>query len=408
MCIRTRRHLGFALAALWLAGSRPIAAQTTANQNVELEPITCFWRTSSDAVRLGEPFTLVLTCGVLDTAATTVVPDRSRLDPGALQLQPFDVRGGSQAPDVRTPTRRFFQYEYQLRYVGEEVGKDLQLPALTLTYRVQSRVQLDGAAVESRERQYILPAHTIRILSTVPQTARDIRDASPVTLADIDARRFRASMLRVAAWGLYAVGAIVVMWGLARTVQRRRARAAVVTRHATDSAILAAAVRELGEVRRARGTDGWSEALAARALAPLRVAASYDAGSVVIQTPAAAGTPVLSGQLRVAAGWPRSGAVLVSGAATGVAIARVREAIPGAGSTRHARLEDLESVLARFSEAAYGRDTTAAMEALDDALASGERAAGAIHREHSWLRIRLRDLQQRVGESVRARGWARS
>ena len=36
--------------------------------------------------------------------------------------------------------------------IGEEIGRDLSLPALTLTYRVQSRVQQDSAAVESRER----------------------------------------------------------------------------------------------------------------------------------------------------------------------------------------------------------------------------------------------------------------
>ena len=228
------RALCTALALLLMGASRPVAAQTAAPvQNVELEPIACYWRTSTDAVRLGEFFTLVLTCGVLDTAATTVVPDQSRLDPAVLQLQPFEVKGGTQAPDLKTPTRRFFQYQYQLRYVGEEVGKDLVLPPLTLTYRVQSRVQQDSAAVESRERQYILPAHTIRVLSIVPMSARDIRDASPVTLAEIDSRRFRASMLRIASWALYAVSAVVALWGLLGAARRRRGRSAVVVRHAT-------------------------------------------------------------------------------------------------------------------------------------------------------------------------------
>lgn len=409
MYTRTGRTLILAMVTLCVITSRPAVAQTDAPaQNVELEPIACYWRTSTDAVRLGEFFTLVLTCGVLDTAATTVVPDQSRLDPGVLQLQPFDVKGGTQAPELRTATRRFFQYEYQLRYVGEETGKDLQLPALTITYRVQSRVQQDGAAVESRERQYILPAHTIRVLSIVPSGARDIRDASPVTLADIDSRHFRASMLRVASWGLYAVGAIVAIWGLTSAVRRRRGRTTVVTRHASDAAILAGVMNELADVRRARGADGWTEALAARALAAIRIGASYAAGIHVIQTAAPAGATGLSGQLRLRTAWPRSGAVMVSSAATREGLARLRERTPEMGASNRGRINDLESALARFSEATYGRDTANTMDALDDALATGERIIASIRREHSWLATRLRALRQWAGQSVKARGWARS
>ena len=46
---------------------------------VETDPIRCWWRTSAGAVRIGEPFTLTLTCAVLDDEAVQVVPDESRL-----------------------------------------------------------------------------------------------------------------------------------------------------------------------------------------------------------------------------------------------------------------------------------------------------------------------------------------
>jgi hypothetical protein len=75
---------------------------------------------------------------------------------------------------------------------------------------------------------------------------------------------------------------------------------------------------------------------------------------------------------------------------------------------RRARLDELETVLARFSEAAYGRSGAAATSELDDALAAGERALDAVRREHSWLAVRLRALWQWTGDSMRARGWARS
>ena len=44
------------------ASRRPPRAQT-----VQTDPLQCWWRTSAGAVRVGEPFTVVLTCAVLET-----------------------------------------------------------------------------------------------------------------------------------------------------------------------------------------------------------------------------------------------------------------------------------------------------------------------------------------------------
>ena len=283
------RFLGAFLAAA-LVGLTPATAAAQATQteppsplasagqvNVEVNPIDCYWRTSAAAVHVGELFTVVLTCGVLDTALTTVVPDQSRLDPDVLQLQPFEVVVGTVGADVRTVSRRFFQYQYRVRYIGEEIGRDLSLPALTLTYRVQSRVQQDSAAVESRERQYILPARTVRMLSLMPGGALDIREALPATFDDIRAQRFNASVLRIVALALYAFGGVVAIWALVRATRTRRARGAVAVRLASDAAVLAGVARELAgserrvQASRERGVRGLVHATDARERVVVRV-----------------------------------------------------------------------------------------------------------------------------------------
>jgi hypothetical protein len=395
------------VAALVLAVVPAAGAQSTPPvQNVEVDPIRCFWRTSTDAVRVGEPLTLTLTCSVLDTAATTVVPDQSRLDPGVLQLPPFEVRSGTQAPDLHTASRRYFQYAYELRYVGEEAGRDLQLPALTLSYHVQSRVQQDAAAVEGRDRQYILPAHTVRILSIVPAATRDIRDVAPVTLADIDGRRFRASVLRVTAIALYAIAAVVAAWALLAATRRRRAATGRAPAQLSDSAVLAEVVRELAAVRQDRAANAWTSELAARGLSALRIAAAYAAGTPVVQTPLRGGTQPLPGQLRIASGLVRRTTRLVSASATAVTFTGSLRRSDDAVFNPHA--DDLTRALHTLSAGVYGREGVQRDDDLDDALATAERTAAAVRRAHRWPATWLRALRTWLADSRKAQGWARS
>src|SRR4051812_34477750 len=84
---------------------------------VDADPIKCWWRTSASSVRVGEPFTVVLTCAVVENDMTKVVPDQSRLEPSVMQFPPFEVVGGSRSPDIFSSQRRFFQYQYQLRLI---------------------------------------------------------------------------------------------------------------------------------------------------------------------------------------------------------------------------------------------------------------------------------------------------
>ena len=122
-------------------------------------------------------------------------PDQSRLEPTAMQLPPFEVTGGQRNPDLRSDQRRFFQYQYSLRLInGDMFGKDVRIPSVQVSYHIESRVQR-GESVRGRDRTYLLPTESIRVLSLVPNDATDIRDAPPWTFSDIEAQRFRARVL---------------------------------------------------------------------------------------------------------------------------------------------------------------------------------------------------------------------
>jgi hypothetical protein len=378
------------------------ATGATPGEAVTLEPIECWSRISTGAVRVGELFTLVVTCSVVDTASTTVVPDQSRLDPGVFQIPPFEVVSGTQANDLRTATRRFFQYEYTVRYVGEDFGKDISLPSLTVSYHVQTRVQ-QGPAIEGRELQYILPARMIRILSLVPGIATDIRDQPPETFRQIEARRFRANVLRVIAGFLFIVGALVLISGLTRVFRRRKHQPLALNKLTSVSAILRRLSEELGDVRRLRGTEGWTDALGARALAALRVVATYAVSRPVNQVPGH-GIQPSDGQLVVPGRWLGRNAALISGSATSTTLAEARRVIEtgravsdveagGARVSSVQRLADLDHAMSRLSSKAYGRDAGAIKDAdLDDALDVGGRELDRLRREHTWLAKKLRAL----------------
>ena len=366
---------GTALAA---QAGRAAAPEPT---RVEMAPIECYWRASTPAVRVGERFTLVLTCGVIETASTTVIVEQTRLDPGAIALQPFEVLDGTLAPEMRTATHRFFQYEYHLRYVGEEIGRDHQIPSVTLSYRVQSRTQESGAAIEGRQREYRLPAHAIRILSLIPAGARDIREVAPPTFASIEDRRFTGTVLRVSAWVLFALAGTLAAFVVVRGVRRRQPveRAGPT---ASAAASLRVVARELDAVRVARAASGWNDELAARALAAFRVAAAYAADAAVAQGPMLDGSAT-GGQLQVHSGWLHRRPVAVSASTT---VLNFKD-----GEHR------LADTLRRFTAATYGRHSESPDgDALDEALSDGIAAVSSLRRRHSWLATRARTLAGRL------------
>jgi hypothetical protein len=391
----------FAPLTAMLLYATPAPAQT-GTENVEVEPVTCWWRTSTSSVRVGQPFSVVLTCSALETEATRASIDRGRLAPAAVQLPPFEVTGGTQTDDITTAARRFMQYDYTLRLIADDVfGGDVLIPALQVTYRIESKVQ-QNAAVQGREQTYILPPLPVHIAALVPRTETHIREAPAATLAAIGARETRGSLLRTIGTIAFALAGLLLIVSLVRAMQQRRSAVARVRTHVvSDSSILGGVRRELRDVQQRAAREGWNDALAARALAALRVTGSYAAGQPVAQrvvtTPAE-----LDGQLVLRRPFGRP--VLVSGAATA-------SDIPQSDSSA---LTGLREALAYFTAARYGRSSngnTAVDEAggkpdLSVALEDALRATDHVAAQHTWMAKSIAALKRSAG-GWRQRAWGR-
>jgi hypothetical protein len=385
--------LAFAAAVL-LATAIPAApfdfAQGGQTENVEADPITCWWRTGSGGVRIGESFPVVLTCSLLETEAARVIADESNLEPAVIQLPPFDVLGGKRAKDVVTAGRRFVQYDYALRIIAENAfGRDMSLPALQLTYRIESRVA--GASplssVQGRDFSYVLPPLSVRVLSLVPDTATDIREAPVATFDEIAGRAFRGTVLRIAAAIAFVAAGLVGALALLGILRRRRAASASPGRVLPDGVILGSVHRELSAVRE-ESRSGWTPALTGRALAALRIAAAYEAGRPVTQTVAGPGAAAAEGQLAI--NGRARGVAFVSGAETAE---RLPQDPPSPGLRRASGAGTLRDGLARFTQARYGRDGNVDAARLDESLADSVRV--------------VEDLAERRKPGLRERLWMR-
>ncbi len=398
--------------ALILALSVAIPAIGRA-QNVETDPLQCWWRTSSGAIRVGEPFTVTLTCAVLETDAATVVVDQTRLEPSVVQFAPFEVLGGSHGADLRTEQRRFFQYVYRLRLIAENLfGKDVALPETKLSYRVQSKVGEKAAALQGRDQAYMLPALSVRVMSLVPADAADIRDTAPgETFGDLDQRAFRANLLTIIGSVLFVLAGLMALLALVRFARRFKKTATASDRLIGDSAILGGVGRELAAVRRERESSGWTTDLASRALAALRVAATYALGRKAGLLPAKAlsasgDVPAEAGRLVVRAGWPRGKRIAVSGGVTSQAVAReLALAATASDPRRAAMLESLEQALSALTAAQYGRVETLDDAALDQALATGSQVVRRMKFEQIWFMKRM--AAWRAGTALDNRAWSR-
>jgi hypothetical protein len=343
---------------------------------VEVDPIECWWRTSATAVRVGETFTVVLTCSLLNTEAASVVADETRLEPSVVQLPPFEVVGGAHAKDITTAARRFFQYSYDLRVIAENVfASAVSLPALEVAYKIESRADL-GASVAGRDQSYALPTLAVRVLSIVPDTATDIREAPVATFAEVEDAGFRGVAMQVGGWVLVVLGALLLVLALAG-VLRRRVADVPQTRYLSDTVVLQGVRRELVSIQE-QSRGGWTADLAGRALAALRVVVAHAAGRPVMQqvqerggrstgASRSATTPAVADPKAVSAG---AGQLAIDGPFG-------RSAIVSASVTSVQADDELRDAMARFAAARYGRDTTFD-ERLDDGLEAGIRVADRL------------------------------
>src|SRR5438067_1840206 len=58
----------------------PAFQQTRQPGDVETDPIKCYWKTDRSTIIVGERFTVVLTCGIIETDKIKAVPDFNQLE----------------------------------------------------------------------------------------------------------------------------------------------------------------------------------------------------------------------------------------------------------------------------------------------------------------------------------------
>ena len=313
MLRNARLRSGLLAAGLTLAFGAPWPAPAVAQPGpgmVAVEAMQCWRRIASHAVHVGERFDMVLTCAVVDAETARVVPDLAWLEPETLGVSPFEVLDGERYDDVMRGPRRFFQYRYALRIIGEDYfGLDVELPPLELRYRIERSID-GGTATEGRELAYVLPPESVRVLSLVPAAAVDIRELPGETFGDVEARLFRANLIGIGAMAMGVLAGGVLLLGAVRVRREWRGAAAVRDDGVPAWRVARTALGELRAVRDATAAEGWTGDLVARALAALRIATALALGRPVAQ---------------------RAGSAAVGGAAVGGSVTAAREPVPGQG-----------------------------------------------------------------------------
>jgi hypothetical protein len=340
------------------------------------DPIKCWWKTDRTAVRVGERFKLVLTCAVIESTATTVVPAVNQLEPGAIILTPFEAVSGIRREDVVVAPWRYLQYEYEMRLLSEGFfGQDIVIPSLTVTYNLQG----PGGDTQGRDQSYLLPPLPMRVLSLVPRAGSDIRDASGQTFETVESRRFQADTAVVIAWIAFAFAAVLAVLAITRATGRFRARDPKAVKPPLPlPTVLRGCLRTLAQVRSEAAQTGWTPELAARALAALRVAGALALGRPLAQEFVGRDARERSGQLSIQTGMLGRKRAVLSAPTTAASIASRLQHAPPARAESRVKLEQIADALHAFGTVTYGRaahepDASALNSALDNALAAIKR-----------------------------------
>lgn len=376
----TKHRFCVALVVAGLFATGPAFAQAKRAPRpgeVESDPIRCWWKADRGAIRVGERFTLVLTCGVIETTSIKVVPAVNQLEPGAVSLTPFEAVTGNRHEDVVVPPWRYIQFEYSMRLLSEGFfGQDVNVPPLTVTYNLQSAGNVN---TEGRDQTYVLPALPMRVLSILPRAAADIRDESGQTFANVESRRGRATVEIVVASIAFAFAAVLAALALVQLAGRIRAHDPKVVRPLREATMLRGALNALQGARSAAAREGWTPELMGRATAALRVAGSIALGRRVAQLHVVNGQAERVGQIEVRPGLLRRKRVMLSAATTPVALLAAIENVNGSKS--RATLQPIMDALQAFSVAVYGREREADTLALNNAADQASTAVRAL-----WMR----------------------
>jgi hypothetical protein len=386
---------------LVLAAASPRAQVKPSTPEMSVAPIECWWKTDRSAVRVGERFSLTLTCAVLDTEKVKVVVDESSLAPSALHLVPFEIVEGQRFRDIFYSPRKFFQYQYTMRVLGEEFfGKEITLPRLQLTYRVQNSLT-GGSSLAGREEQYSLRPVPMRVLSLVPAGTTEIRDAPPDTFGDVDTRMFRSNLLLIVATVALVLSVLAAVLVLARGAIKRRAASAVRLRVVPSGAVLRAASGELARVRKASESDGWNGELAGRAASALRLAGAVALNRAVSQRDVDRHSEPGEGQILMRRG-VRGRKVAVSAGVTPAS-----SSLNGISARDRALWDTISQPLGVFTSVRYSRNGKTDGTALDSALADGQDAIRRL-RVRQWQRLgQFWNRRRRASDTAHKQTWER-
>lgn len=334
------------------------AGQSPELEEVQLDALQCWRDMAVQSTIIGKPFAMLVTCAVVETDTATTVLNEVALAPETIDVSPFEVIEGQRFTDVRDGPWRYFQYQYRLRITDEEFfGQDVEIPAIELQYHIERTLD-GGSNLPGRELRYTLPAHTMRIISLVPEAAEDIREPSVEAFNASDERIFRADLATLVAggFGLVAIGFLMLA-----LVQLRRVWRGAEPKEETflaPSVVIRSVLSELTALQKAVLENGWNPELVSRTLTALRVASAVALASPIAQTQIRSTQSHRDGQLRVESGLWRRKTTAVSSAITQATIGKAVESRRqiGSGDPKFDCLEILREALSAFAVVRYTRD----------------------------------------------------
>lgn len=362
-----------------------------AGPDLSAEPIACWWKADKDAVIVGEQFKVTLTCSVLESGEVRAVPDPKQFDVAALQVAPFEVVAATAHPELQFPPRRYFQHEYTVRLLKEGLfGQDVAIPSVRIAYATESAAT--GEAV-GPPRSLVLPALPVRVLSTVPRAARGIRDTSadsfgsPQRLLSLSRGAFMGAGI------FFAFALVFVGLAVRKVAGEYRQRTGPVERRLSTAAVMGGCLREIRRIE-ADARNGWTDALASRALAVLRIAAAVAIHRTVSQFAAGRNAEPQTGQVVMRRGFLGRKRALVSAPTTPAAITRALATPAAADPAVRSTLEQIDQAMRVFTAALYSSGGVLDPTSLAGALESGASA--------------MRRLPSRVQPFVRVPFWSRA
>lgn len=275
-----------------------------------IEAIKCWWKTDKSVVRIGEKFEVILTCQIVETDLEKAVPQESDLEPSVISLAPYTSIGGMRHPDIHRKNLRFFQYQYDLKLMGEGFfGKEVPVPPLEIKYRIDRKVQQEN--INTKENIYRLPELPMKVSSLVPKDAKDIRDSSHKTFSVVKELRFKAVVSFILA-GLFLVVPLAIMflplWRAILVWKRSSFNGTLFG----NTALLRRILSELKQAQSLRIKDGWNGELVGRVTTIFRIAGAIALSMNVSQLSEKFEKKGLEGQLKLRKGLLWSKKVMIS------------------------------------------------------------------------------------------------